>query len=286
MNLTPYTLHLIPYTLLAMQDTRIAVVISNAPLGHTAENLSQIAHWVEQAGDKTASLVCFPEMQATGYHIDPVIKETAEPVPGPAVRHLEHLASKHNLTILAGIAEIEANDAIYATHLVVRPEGWAGKYRKLHLGPPEQAVYTAGDGVPVFEADGLCFGLQLCYDAHFPELSTTMALKGADAIFIPHASPGEDPDKKLASWMRHLPARAFDNGLFVIACNQTGDNGHGLSFPGVGMVIAPSGMVIDSYAGMDGHMMVVDLKADELSDVRGNRMRYFLPNRRPDIYHV
>lgn len=268
-----------------MQDIRIAVVISNAPFGHTAHNLSQVSHRVEQACEKSAQMVCFPEMQITGYHIDPVVKETAEPVPGPITGKLEHLARKHNLTILAGMAEIDANECIYATHLVVRPEGLAGKYRKLHLGPPEQSTYSTGNEVPIFGKDEFRFGLQLCYDAHFPELSTTMALKGADAIFIPHASPGDAPENKLASWMRHLPARAYDNGLFIIACNQTGDNGHGLSFPGVGLVIGPSGRVIDSYTGMEEHMMVADLRADELAAVRDHRMRYFLPNRRPDIYY-
>ena len=44
--------------------------------------------------------------------------------------------------------------------------------------------------------------------------------------------------------MRHLPARAFDNGVFIVACNQTGTNGGGLSFPGVAMVIGPNGRVL------------------------------------------
>ena len=269
-----------------MQDTRIAVIVSNARIGKTAENLFRITHWVEKARAESASLVCFPEMQVTGYFIDPETKDLAEPVPGPTSKHLESLARQHNLTILAGLAETDGNGRLYATHLVIRPDGLAGKYRKLHLGPPEQAVYTAGNEMPIFDTGDFRFGIQLCYDAHFPELSTRMALKGADAIFIPHASPGGIPDNKLASWMRHIPARAFDNSLFVIACNQTGDNGSGLSFPGVGIVLGPSGYMLASYAGMKEKMLIVDLKAKDLSDVRDHRMRYFLPNRRPDIYQL
>jgi N-carbamoylputrescine amidase len=199
---------------------------------------------------------------------------------------LEDLAHRHHLTILAGLAETDAGGRLYAAHLVVRPDGLAGKYRKLHLGPPEKAIYTAGNTIPIFAAGGFRFGIQLCYDTHFPELATAMALKGADAIFLPHASPGGTPKNKLTSWMRHLPARAFDNGVFVIACNQTGDNGRGLSFPGVGLLLRPSGEVLDSYTRGGETLMLADLKADDLAAVRSHRMRYFLPNRRPELYQL
>jgi len=269
-----------------MQDTRIAVVIANARVGHTEENLSNIARWVEKAAAEGAAIVCFPEMQITGYRIDAEIEAFAEPVPGPASRHLENLAHRYDLTILAGLAEQGDGDSIYATQLVVRPAGLAGRYRKLHLGPPEKSVYTPGNDIPMFSAGDFRFGIQLCYDTHFPELATAMALNGADAVFLPHASPGGTAENKLTSWMRHLPARAFDNGMFVIACNQTGDNGHGLAFPGVGLVIGPSGDVLDSYTGGSETLMLTDLKADDLAAVRNHRMRYFLPNRRPELYQL
>ncbi|MDZ7832180.1 MAG: nitrilase-related carbon-nitrogen hydrolase [Desulfobacterales bacterium] len=269
-----------------MQDIRIAVIISNARVGRTEENLSKISRWVEKAAAEGAAIVCFPEMQVTGYHIHADIKEFAQPVPGPASRYLEDLAREHSLTILAGLAETDAKGSIYAAQLVIGPEGLAGKYRKLHLGPPEKAVYTPDQDIPIFSAGDFRFGIQLCYDSHFPELATSMALKGGDAIFIPHASPGDKPDTKLSSWMRHLPARAFDNSIFIIACNQTGENGRGLSFPGAGVVIGPAGGVMESYAGAAEHMIVTDLKERDLSNVRGHRMRYFLPNRRPELYHL
>lgn len=83
--------------------------------------------------------------------------------------------------------------------------------------------------------------------------------------------------------MRHLPARAYDNSLFIVACNQTGDNGKGLVFPGLAIVIDPSGEVIDcNVSGKEG-VMVTDLLSDRLKHVRNHRMRYFLPNRRSDL---
>lgn len=87
--------------------------------------------------------------------------------------------------------------------------------------------------------------------------------------------------------MRHLPARAYDNSVFILAWNLVGENGEGLTFPGLAMAIGPSGDVIaSSISDHEEKMLVVHLKADELDRVRGHRMRYFLPNRRPELYKL
>jgi N-carbamoylputrescine amidase len=113
-----------------------------------------------------------------------------------------------------------------------------------------------------------------------------MAIKGADLIFIPHASPRGTPEEKYRSWMRHLTARAFDNGLFVVACNQTGENDKGLYFPGIAVIIGPSGNVIKKNLSNREGLIVVNLKSKDLDRVREHRMRYFLPNRRPELYNL
>ena len=84
--------------------------------------------------------------------------------------------------------------------------------------------------------------------------------------------------------MRHLTARAFDNSVFVVACNQVGKNTNGLDFPGIAVAIEPSGNILQkNTSGREG-MMIADLKADVLATIRDHKMRYFLPNRRPELY--
>jgi len=267
-----------------MKDIRIAAVILNSLVNKTRRNLDQMVKWIEEAKKKGASIICFPEMNITGYSTREDIIDAAEPVPGPATREIVKLAESENIVILAGMAEKDIKGRIFASHLVIKPYEPPIVYRKLHISPPERTIFTAGNKIPLFESHGVKFGIQLCYDAHFPELSTYMAINGADIIFIPHASPRGTPDEKFRSWMRHLPARAYDNSLFVIACNQTGDNGKGLSFPGVAMIIGPSGNILaKDLSGKEG-ILVYDLKVDEINRVRNHRMRFFLPNRRPELY--
>jgi predicted amidohydrolase len=267
-----------------MNDIRIAAVMMNCPLGRTRENLDRMTGWVAAAKKRGADFVCFPEMNVTGYSTKVRIKNSAESVPGPISQTILEAAREFDMVILAGLAEKDAKSRVFACHLVVSPQGVVGVYRKIHIAPPEKKIFSAGARIPFFEIRGVKFGIQLCYDAHFPELSTRMATDGADIIFMPHASPRGTPVEKFKSWMRHLPARAFDNSLFVVACNQTGDNQSGLLFPGITVILGPSGRVIKKNMGDRENMVIADLKAKELAGVRDHRMRYFLPNRRPKLY--
>ena len=267
-----------------MKNIRIALIILSCPVGKIRSNLDRMAGWIKAAKKEHAAIICFPELNISGYNNRKAIFDTAESVPGSISRKLSQWAALEDIVILAGMAEKDEGSRLYASHLIVKPDGEVGVYRKLHIAPPERSLFTAGSTVPLFEACGIKFGIQLCYDAHFPELSTSMALKGADVIFMPHASPRGTPKGKYKSWTRHLPARAYDNGVFVLACNQTGKNENGLNFPGIAVALGPSGEIIAmNLDGKEG-MLITDLKADDLDRIRNHEMRYFLPNRRAEIY--
>ncbi len=267
------------------KDLRIAAVVCRCPVGKVRHNLERTIYWAGEAKKNAAGLVCFPEMNLTGYSNHEDIKAHAITVHGEEIQSLKELAAKLGIGLLVGFAERGANAAIYASHMVIAPGGQTAIYRKLYLAPPEKDHFCPGDRLPIFTWSGMRFGIQLCYDAHFPELSTSMAEAGADVIFIPHASPrGKSAADKHRSWMRHLPARAYDNGIFVVACNQIGDNGNGLVFPGNAVAFSPSGEIIGTRLSGDSGLLMVDLKSDKLDYVHDHRMRYFLPNRRPELY--
>lgn len=265
-------------------DIRIATVVCRCPVGELKRNLERTAEWTLKAKKKGAGLICFPELNLTGYSNRHEIIEHAISANGPEFEALVDLAKEQQIVLLVGFAELGTNGALYASHMVITPQGQTGIYRKLHLAPPETEYFSPGESLAVFQWSGIRFGIQLCYDAHFPDLSTKMAESGADIIFIPHASPRGQAADKHQSWMRHLPARAFDNGLFVVACNQIGANQNGLTFPGNAVIFSPSGEVIDTYLSDKSGLLIADLSSDQIEHVRGHRMRYFFPNRRPRIY--
>ena len=97
-----------------MKDIRIAVVTCNSPVNNTENNLESMTRWVKISKKEDAAIVCFPEMNVTGYsnHID--IKSVAEPIPGPSTQYILSLAEAEKIVILAGIAERDAKNRIFA----------------------------------------------------------------------------------------------------------------------------------------------------------------------------
>jgi predicted amidohydrolase len=267
-----------------MKDLRIAAVVMRSLMGETSDNLNRTAAWVRKAALQGASLVCFPELNLTGYSVREAARSVAEPIPGPLSEGVIQMARENGVCILAGLVEKGTDGRVFASQLVAGRQGLQGVYRKCHLSPFEQPLYSSGNDLPMFKSGDATFGIELCYDTHFPELSTLLTLKGAEILFCLHASPRGTPEEKQRSWMRHLTARAYDNSVFVVACNQTGDNNDGLEFPGLAFALNPSGEVIDEDISGDEGILIADLAAAELAHVRENRMRFFLPSRRPDLY--
>lgn len=267
-----------------MKTIRVAAVTLAPRPGQNQLNRERMRDYVLDAARHQAGLICFPELSISG--CDPDQRTLGiEPVPGPSSDFLAELATRQQITILAGLAEQGTAGRIYISQLICLPNQNPAVYRKIHLGPPEKNFFTAGDDIPVFDNGSIRFGVQLCYDAHFPELATHIAGAGADLILIPHASPHGHPADKLTSWMRHLPARAYDNSVFIVACNLSGSQGR-LQFPGVAVALGPDGYVLSRYIGGDEALLLVDLEAQALTAVRGHPMRYFLPHRRPEVYEA
>ena len=58
----------------------------------------------------------------------------------------------------------------------------------------------------------------------------------------------------------------------------------GCTFPGVALVLGPDGLLQQWYAGEEERMVIAELKGDDLRRVREHRMKYFLPERREELY--
>ncbi|RLB16379.1 MAG: nitrilase [Deltaproteobacteria bacterium] len=269
-----------------MEDLTIGLVCMHAEPGRINENLGTTARIARQAASKGAGIVCFPECSLTGYSLERQQVEKSALLLGEAEFLLKRVAEDSGVVILAGLAEKSEGAEPFISQMIVGPKGLIGVHRKTHLGPPEKGIYQAADSLETFCAGGAAVGIELCWETHFPEISTAMALGGAEILFCPHASPRGTGKEKLQSWLRHLPARAFDNGVYVVACNQVGETSAGYSFPGVAVVIGPDGRVDATYTGNEERILFASLQASKLINTRENRMAYFLPHRRPSLYEL
>ena len=175
---------------------------------------------------------------------------------------------------------------MYNTQVVFGPDGMGGTYRKTHVPTSEIGTWSQGCDLPVFHHPKVKFGVEICYDSHFPELSTALAERGAELLFLPHASPGDETAaEKKKRWLRYIPARSYDNTVFAAVCNKVGDNGADEKFAGVTFVCDPLGRVIAQAKRSDREEMVVaDLKAAVLEEARSVPLGFFRHFRRPELY--
>jgi len=265
---------------------RLAMVQTAPVVGDFDHNLGGIDRWTERAAQEGAEMVCFPELAVCGYCRSEV-EQFAESLSGPAGRRLAKLARKHGMVVSAGLIE-KSGPWYYITQLVVSADGTIQRYRKTHLGSRERTVFRAGDALPVFtvftrEGMPVKLAIGLCYDLHFPELAATCALQGAQLLLAPHAAPhaGED---RLRLWQRYMGARAYDNTMYVAACNQVQKLGNGDYSGGIGVWDYRSGDLLARRTESGEGMLISDLDLYGVSRTRAEGRAYYLCDRRPELY--
>lgn len=268
-----------------MQDLRIAMVQMNCRVAEKGRNIDKIARFSEEAGGQNVDIICFPELCVCGYNAGDPSTPEPEPLRADSLRRLEEIAHGSSITLLAGFLERDVSGIVYNTQVICGPEGYVGRYRKTHVPDVEIGTFCHGDALPVFDHTKARYGIEICYDSHFPEVSTILAGKGAEVIFLPHASPGESREEKRTRWMRYVPARAYDNNVFVAICNHVGDNGAGRVFTGVTFVCDPNGVVVaEAETGTEEAIVVADLCASTAEESRRNTTMFFRHFRRPEMY--
>src|SRR5579864_7061249 len=218
-----------------MQSMRVAAVSMNGLLGEPERVLSAMDSWCERATAAKADFVLFPELVVHG-HCTPNTWELAEPVPeGPSVRRLVEIARRHRLFLSAGLSEKE-RDIVYNAQVLVGPDGYVGKQRKLHLSRDEVLFYKGGRDINVFDIGKCKVGAIICYDNQFPEIARVLALKGADVLLRPHAARvkmwDETPESAAAArryshdYFKAYAMRARENACFAVLADQAGRSGY------------------------------------------------------------
>lgn len=269
-----------------MQDIRIAAVQMTCRVADVDGNLDTIRRITANAARQDVEIVCFPELCVCGYNAGDTTTPPPETIDGSSVEALATIARDSNITLLAGLLELDHSGIVYNTQVVCGPEGLIGSYRKTHVPTSEIGTFCAGSKLPVFDHPKARFGIEICFDSHFPEISLHLANRGAELIFLPHASGmGESREDKMNRWLRYVPARACDNGVFVAICNQVGDNCMGNTFAGVTFVCNPEGAVIaQAKSGTEEEMVIADLHTADFTVPRTGTDRFYRHFRRPEIY--
>jgi predicted amidohydrolase len=296
-----------------MKALKIATAQFENRSGDKGYNLEIIRKLAKQASENGADVVSFHECSITGYTFARNLTRSqmldlAEFLPeGDSIATLTRFANEFGIVIMAGLFEKDAAGNLYKAYVCVDKSGMIAKHRKLH--PFINPYLTPGNEYTVFDLHGWKCGMLICYDNNIIENVRATKLLGADIIFMPHVTmctPSTRPgagfvdaalweDKELnkvrlrdefdgdkgRNWlMKWLPARAYDNAVYVVFSNPIGMDDDQLK-NGCSMILDPFGDIIAECRTLGDELAIAEITPDKLSDAGGFR---YMQARRPELY--
>ncbi|WP_181405854.1 carbon-nitrogen hydrolase family protein [Pseudarthrobacter phenanthrenivorans] len=213
-----------------------------------------------------SKLVVFPELHLFADE-DPDLQRTemlqasAEPLDGPRVRELKQLAKDLNIWLVPGsVCERGPEGQLFNTQLVLSPEGeLAGYYRKIFPWRPFEP-YDPGDRFTTVDLPGIGrVGLNICYDAWYPEVSRQLAWMGADLIL--NVVKTTTPDRKQELIL--AKANAIVNQVFMVSVNCAGPTGQGKS-----IIVDPEGNTLAEALDDQPQLLTAELDLAAVEHVR------------------
>jgi predicted amidohydrolase len=187
--------------------------------GEFDHNLQRVAEGLQKAEEMKVEIVSFPECFLTGYpDTEEGARAGAFSVDSPEMHRVLDLSARHEPTLIVGFNEKRGED-LYNTVVVAHRGHLLGTYSKCAA---YMRFHKQGREFPIFERNGVKFGILICADGGYIEPARILALKGAQIIFAPHFN--YISDKGLISHFTKVRAdhcaRANENSVYFVRGNN------------------------------------------------------------------
>jgi predicted amidohydrolase len=202
--------------------------IIDEPTAPEEKNLTLAFDYIDQAASQGAQLVAFPELY---------------PGPSPAstalayddvVAGMRRMAKEKNIYVLFGGAKEEGKGFYNLYHLADPHRDSLFVYEKI-VPAMNEATMLRGKEPGLVQTDLMNIGLLICWEAWFPELARTLAMRGADIVFFP---TGGLIYELHDVWRAILQARAAENTIYTASCVNIWGVEAGMSY-----IFSPEGEV-------------------------------------------
>jgi len=232
------------------------------------ENVQKAIAWVERAVEETgARLVVVPETVTTGFTPGCSAEELwnrVDTLPGQMTEPVADAARGLGVYVVFPTYERgPERGVVYNSAAMFGPQGdLLDVYRKTHLFPTERLSgggwSTPGHKPVVVETELANIGLTICYDGDFPELYRCEAIRGAEVIVRPAALL-----RSFEIWEMTNRARAYDNHVYIAACNAIGPDAGGSYYFGHSMIVSPIAQVLALARGTE-EIVAAELDPDPI----------------------
>lgn len=214
----------------------------------------------EVVSGQALDLVVCPELFMSGYNVGDDLNRLAEPARGPFFDQIAKLAQQTGTAIVYGYPE-QDGEALYNSAACVDRDGaLAANHRKRANSPGsfEEDYFTPGSTATVFSCGPVQVAVLICYEVEFPESVRAAAQAGAELVIVPTAL--------VEQWdivaSRIVPARAFENGVWLAYANHGGRE-NASTYLGGSRIVAPDGREA-VVAGSGEQLIVADIDMERV----------------------
>ena len=247
--------------------TTIRIAVASTPLTATLDAAVPAAMAaIEEAGRLEARIVCLPETGVPGHRVQSqAVPDVSNEALDAALDEIAEAAQRAGVVAIVG-TERHVPRGREIVSVVIGSDGVRiGEQAKTQIDPTEETDYAPGSGRRVFNVDGLTFGIAICHEAfRYPEISRSLALAGAQVIFVPH-DVWTDDGSRPTRWgdpsnpynEKALMLRALENSVYVAQANVAApDQG---SITGI---VAPDGSLVASLPYGEVGVLAADIDLD------------------------
>ena len=259
---------------------RLALCQVNLSVGDLAGNAGRLRARIDEARDRGADLVVFPELSITGYPPEDLLLKPS--FVRDAGRVLEEVAAAvTGVVAVVGVpvgaaAATPGTPPLHNAAAVLADGRIAAVYHKHHL--PNYAVFderryfAPGGQALVIDLAGCRIGVTVCEDIWVPGgPAEWAAIEGrAEVLVNLSASPYH---RAKGREREHLfGARCIDHRCFLAFCNAVGGQDE-LVFDGHSLVIGPDGGVLARGLQFEEELIVVELDTGQVRALRADDAR-------------
>jgi predicted amidohydrolase len=233
--------------------------------------LAEARELASEASTRGARVLVLPECFVGGYFADgATARDAAFSTDDTAFHELCAISAGLDIAVVAGFNERRGN-AIFNTAAVVENGRCRGLYRK---ACPLHDHHTPGRDFPVFEKDGVVFGVLICFDVSRIEPARILARAGAKLLLCPMDNRvGLDhPYATRPPYYPHLAARSHENNCWLVTADVALAREGANVCPGHSVVYDNEGMEVARSTAFADELLVFDIPRERLLRDRPGRL--------------
>jgi nitrilase len=212
--------------------TKVAVIQKPPVLLDRGRTIETALASIAEAAGQGAGLLVFPEAFLPGYptwiwrlkpggdmalsgELHARLRENAVDLARGDLQPLQDAASKHGVTVVVGMNELDSQfsgTTLFNTVAVIGPDGTLlNRHRKLMPTNPERMVWGMGDarGLKVVDTPAGRLGSLICWESYMPLARYALYAQGIEIYVAPTWDAGE-------SWLATMRHIAREAGCWVI----------------------------------------------------------------------